>query len=97
MSIEQLHEMNIRNCKNQQERVLYWFNHISRTITPLQSWQQLGIYRLADVILKLRKKGFPIHTTDVPVDNKFGEPVDFALYVFKRPEEESLEHWSLKK
>jgi len=83
MTLDQLHELQIRNCKGQQERLLYWFNNISKTITPLQSWQSLGIYRLADVVLKLRKKGFQIATAETELNNRFQEPVQFAIYEFK--------------
>ena len=32
------------------------------TINPLESWQQLGIYRLSDTVFRLRKEGYLIRT-----------------------------------
>ena len=52
------------------------------TINPLESWQQLGIYRLADVVLQLRKAGHNIKTEFIEVHNRFDEACRVAKYVY---------------
>jgi hypothetical protein len=58
------------------------------SITPLQSWEELGIYRLGARIFDLKKAGVVIHTRLTPVENRFGEECHVAEYS-KRPFEES--------
>jgi|TARA_Y100000310_G_scaffold186168_1_gene186247 hypothetical protein len=41
---------------------------------------QYGIYRLADVILRLRKDGYRIQTVEQQSRNRYGEPTRFARY-----------------
>ena len=50
-------------------------------IDPLESWQKLGIYRLAAVVLLLRKDGHSIITETKSVQNQFGEACHVAKYV----------------
>jgi len=52
----------------------------SRRIHPLAGWQALGIYRLSDTVLQLRKMGWPVITGRLDVNNRFGEPCHVALY-----------------
>jgi len=52
-------------------------------INPIISWRHCGVYRLSDVILRLRKKGYAIETEMVAHENSFGEPVKFAHYYLK--------------
>jgi hypothetical protein len=52
----------------------------NRNINPITAWKELGIYRLSDVILRLRKDGHTITTTKVIVPNRFNEPCSFAKY-----------------
>ena len=40
-----------------QEKRLLDYLKKNRSINPIMSWQALGIYRLSDVIFKLRNKG----------------------------------------
>lgn len=49
-------------------------------LNPLQSWQELGIYRLAPRCEELRKAGFDIRTKRIEVHNKFGEKCRVAEY-----------------
>ena len=49
-------------------------------INPLESWSELGIYRLASRICDLRKEGWNIEKEMVSVKNKYGERVTFAEY-----------------
>ena len=66
----------------QKERLLnYLKEHVS--IDPLQSWQELGIYRLAAVIHILRKEGYDIAKDKYETVNKFGEKVTFAKYYLR--------------
>jgi hypothetical protein len=64
----------------QKDRLL---NHLRthKSINPLQSWQHLGIYRLAAVILLLRNDGHSISTVKTEVKNQFGETCNVATYV----------------
>ena len=49
-------------------------------IGPLNGWRHIGIYRLADVVLQLRKAGWAVQTARVERDNRFGEQCSFASY-----------------
>ena len=51
-----------------------------RRIHPLAGWRALGIYRLSDTVLQLRKMGWPVITGRLDVNNRFGEPCHVALY-----------------
>lgn len=51
-----------------------------RQINPLVAWADYGIYRVSDVVFRLRNTGWPIKTDDLPVLNKFGEECTVALY-----------------
>ena len=51
-----------------------------RRIDPLAGWRSLGIYRLSDTVLQLRKLGWPVITDRLDVCNKFGEPCHVAQY-----------------
>ena len=63
----------------QKERLLnYLTDH--KSINPIVSWNYLGIYRLSDVIYKLRKDGYDIKTNEVEVKNQFGEICRVANY-----------------
>jgi len=47
------------------------FNHLKRrSISPLIAWRQYGIYRLSDVIFKLRNSGCQIRT-EINKEKKF--------------------------
>ena len=51
-----------------------------RQINPLLAWQDFGIYRVSDVVFRLRNLGWPVKTDDLAVDNRFGEACVVALY-----------------
>jgi hypothetical protein len=57
---------------------------IHQTITPMDAWNKLGIYRLSDTVFKLRKKGLKIETTLINVNNQFGEKCRVAQYRLER-------------
>jgi hypothetical protein len=63
----------------QQERLIKHFKR-TKTIDPLRAWTKLGIYRLADCVYNLRKKGYAIETTDKKVKNTFNETCIVAEY-----------------
>ena len=51
-----------------------------RDINPLEAWREFGIYRVSDVVLRLRKAGWAIITDDLPVLNTFREECVVGLY-----------------
>ena len=51
-----------------------------KTVTPLEAWSELGIYRLAAVVFTLRESGLKIETNLIEVKNQFGEPCHVAQY-----------------
>jgi hypothetical protein len=51
-----------------------------REINPLLAWQDFGIYRVSDVVFRLRKLGWPVDTDDLTVQNRFNEGCVVALY-----------------
>ena len=53
------------------------------TITPLVSWQRLGIYRLAARIHDLKRDGWEIAVRTQSVQNRFGEKIQVAEYRLK--------------
>jgi cob(I)alamin adenosyltransferase len=58
----------------------YLESHAS--ITPLEAWNLLGIYRLSAAVHTLKKKGRKIETELVKVSNQFGESCHVAQYRF---------------
>lgn len=56
-------------------------------VDPLKGWRRLGIYRLSDTKLRLKKSGWPMEAGRLDVSNKFGEPCHVALY--------SLPQWAI--
>lgn len=66
----------------QKERLLNYLKE-NASIDPLQSWKELGIYRLAAVIHILKKEGYDIDTNKCETFNSFGEKVTFAKYSLK--------------
>jgi hypothetical protein len=67
----------------QKERLLNWFMQTNITINPLQSWAELGIYRLSDTVFKLKADGYDIETELVTVKNRFDEDCEVAQYRYK--------------
>lgn len=64
----------------QKQRILKHLNRYHK-IDPLRAWQSYGVYRLSDVIFRLRKDGYPIETGDKVVKNKYGEKCRVAEYI----------------
>lgn len=65
---------------NQEKRLLDYLK-ANKKISPMEAWIDLGIYRLSDVVFKLRKQGLSIETERKSVMNRFDEPCNFAEYV----------------
>ena len=51
-----------------------------RSIDPLAAWSELGIYRVADTVHRLRAKGWRIGTGTKHVRNRYGEQCEVANY-----------------
>ncbi len=51
-----------------------------RSITPLEAWDQLGIYRLAARVRDLKDCGIDVQREMVEVENRYGERVRVARY-----------------
>ncbi len=49
-------------------------------VSPLKAWIVIGSYRLADNILKLRRRGYLIETQIKPFTTSRGRQVRFAEY-----------------
>lgn len=64
---------------SQKQRLLDFLKKYGK-INPLQAWRDLGIYRLSDTVLQLRKEGHDIETTKIEVKNKFDEDCKVAEY-----------------
>lgn len=54
------------------------------SITPLEAWSELGIYRLGARIFDLKREGLNIRSGMVGVMNKFGEKCNVAKYTLER-------------
>jgi|TARA_R110000787_G_scaffold240026_1_gene346242 hypothetical protein len=67
----------------QELRLLEYLEN-NRSINPIMSWQALGIYRLSDVVFKLRNRGYDIETKRKTVMNKWQEKTSFAEYKLER-------------
>lgn len=63
----------------QKERILQHLKYHGK-INPLEAWTEHGVYRLSDVIFKLRKEGKQIKTEMTKVKNKFNEDIEIATY-----------------
>lgn len=66
--------------RGQKKRLLEYLQKHG-TITPLEAWTQLSIYRLSDVIMRLRED-YDIRTDMVRFTNKCGEKGGYGRYVY---------------
>ena len=64
---------------NQKQLVLH---HLKTNghITPLEALSKLGVYRLSDSILKLRRDGHSILTYRIEAINRLGKVCEYAKY-----------------
>lgn len=65
--------------QTQKQRLLEYLKK-NGTIDPLQSWQELGIYRLGARIFDLKADGHNITSGTKKVRNRFDEECRVALY-----------------
>lgn len=70
--------------QRQANRLLDYLRH-NPTITSLEGWTSLGIYRMSGVVYALRKRGFAIKTSLVVVSNRWGETCRVAQYTLATP------------
>lgn len=64
------------------EKLLDWFTRRS-TITPMEAWADLGIYRLGARIFELRADGHSIHTELMTVTGRDGTTSHPARYHYR--------------
>lgn len=67
--------------QTQQDRVLNYLKQ-KGSINPLVSLMELSVYRLSDVIFKLREN-HNIETKMTKSTNRFNEQVSYATYIYK--------------
>lgn len=67
--------------QTQQDRVLNYLKQ-NGSINPLVSLMGLSVYRLSDVIFKLREN-HNIETKMTKTTNRFSEPVSYATYTYR--------------
>lgn len=51
-------------------------------ISGREAWDLYGVYRLSEVVRKLRKKGDVIHTHMVKAESKYGRKYEYGVYVW---------------
>lgn len=61
------------------------------SITHLEAYKELGIMRLASRISELKEKGYPIDSVMVKSKNRYGKPMHYAKYFFKKGETANVE------
>lgn len=68
----------------QNKRLLDYLRDTSgHSITPLESWELLGIYRLGARVWDLKRAGIVIRSELVEVRNQFGETCRVARYTLE--------------
>lgn len=66
--------------RGQKKRLLEYLQKHG-TIDPLEAWMRLSIYRLSDVIMRLRED-YDIRTDMIPFTNEYGEKGRYGRYVY---------------
>lgn len=66
----------------QNQRILDYIKDFG-SITQLEAIQDIGVMRLASRISDLKKKGYPIVSENVPVNNRYGEKCYIKRYSLK--------------
>lgn len=65
------------------ERLHEWLKQ-GHSVTGLEAWSELGIYRLASRIHDLVKRGVQIRKERISVNNRFGESVAVVRYSLRK-------------
>jgi hypothetical protein len=63
----------------QEERLLAYLEE-HKTITAMEAFNELGIFRLASRVFNLKRKGCAISSKLVPVMNRYGESCHISEY-----------------
>lgn len=74
----------------QNEMILKYITDFG-SITPLEAYKELRIMRLASRISELKEKGYPIDSVMVKSKNRYGKPMRYAKYFFKKGENSNVE------
>lgn len=61
------------------------------SITPLEALQEFGCMRLASRIRELKKKGYEINSCIIKSKNRYGKPMHYTKYFFKKGENANVE------
>jgi len=54
-------------------------------ITSWEAIKEYGATRLSDIIFKLKKDGYNIHSTDEKIKTRFGRTTTIAKYLYFKP------------
>lgn len=72
-------QMMLPEVAGQAERLVnYLIEHAY--IDPMTAWTELGIYRVAAVVYRLKRRGYNITTSIRRCRNRWGEAVDVTMY-----------------
>ena len=74
--------METKSKMTQCDRILDYIEQFG-SISQLDAFVDLGVYRLASRIHDLRCKGYAIKSETKTSRNRFGEPVSFKVYSFE--------------
>ena len=74
--------MAMKTFKPTQNMRLFDYLSTGKTITPLEAWSELGIYRLSARVYDLRMAGHDVTSRITGVSNRFGEVFRVAEYRF---------------
>ena len=64
-------------------------NHLKEhdSITSMEAIENYGATRLADIIFRLRKRGYNIRTIDCVGKNRYGHTCNYAKYILEKESE----------
>lgn len=69
-------------------RLVWHFENVSDTITPMDAIKRYGMTRLADVVFRAKKAGYHIETIMTEGENRYGQKIRFATYKYCGKREE---------
>ena len=69
----------VEHKPTQNERIIAYINEFG-SITQMDAFQDLGVFRLASRISDLKRLGYPIVSKTETVRNRFGEPCSIKRY-----------------
>lgn len=58
------------------------------SISNLEALEEYGIGRLSDIILKLRREGYPIKTVMIRTKNRYGKEIIYGRYELEKVQEQ---------